>query len=268
MKASIVCLLFAISTNTSMGQSWALLKKVEHANIDHIEFDQLGNIYIADFHGTVSKYDAMGNLILEYAPVQFAKIHDMSAGTQLKVYLFYDNLQELVILDRYLSSPVKYRLTDYDVGYVEEITLNIQPSIWVLDVSNFSLKLIDLSNNRVLEKKTLARILDEQQADIQSFHTHQNRLYLIDKITGIQVFDNIGNHLYGLPVLGLSDVGFTKDYLYYAQDGFIKFIHLYKTLNKTIALPVVSTGKIRFSGNRLLVSTDNGFDIYKYLSAE
>ncbi|SMD33197.1 hypothetical protein SAMN04488029_1553 [Reichenbachiella faecimaris] len=251
-----------------VAQPWELVKKVSHHNIDLCTLDQAGNIYATNFQGTVSKYSNEGNLILEYSPLQVASIHEITTSSQLKVTLFYKDLQELVILSRYLSSPITYRLSDFNLGYVEDVAPNFQQTLWVLDISDFSIKLIDPGTNRLLERKSLAQVLDQHQTEILSFHAHQNRMYIIDKSSGVLVFDNIGNYLFKLLSEAPLSVGFDKDYMYYEKDGFLNLIHLYEGENVKRNLGDIKFSKMVYSNDRLIAITPHGFNIYKYLSQQ
>lgn len=268
MKANLVFLLLMGLPFLLFAQSWQKVKSVHHSGLDNIAIDYLGNIYMTDERGNVVKYDQNGKLLLEYTPVQVAKVHELTLTSQFKVILFYDDLQELVILDRYLSTPARYRLSDFELGFIEHVTQNIQQALWVLDISDFSIKLIDVREKRMLEQKSLAQVLDQNMAEILSFRAHQNRMYLIDRHSGVQVFDNIGNYLSKLIESGSEEMGFDKDYFYYRAGKSLKFVHLYQEESKTVELPPVDFLKLHYSNGRLVLITPQGFEIYKYLSGD
>ncbi|MEP2024680.1 MAG: hypothetical protein ABJH98_14790 [Reichenbachiella sp.] len=267
MKVFITCVLLNLPV-VLFAQSWELVKNVSHAGIDKCSIDQMGNVYMVNQQGTVSKYTADGKLMLEYAPIQVANIHEITANSQLKVTLFYKDLQEFVLLNRYLSSPITYRLSDFNLGYIEEVAPNFQQTLWVLDISDFSIKLLDPSRNQLLEQKSLAQVLDQNQAEIQSFHAHQNRMYIVEKSLGVLVFDNIGNYLFKLTSEAPDDVGFDKDYMYYEKEGSLMLVHLYDGENLTRSIDNIQFTKMVYSNSRLIAITPQGFNIYQYLSQQ
>lgn len=265
-RIAITCMLFF--PMLMHGQSWELITSVKHRGIDVCALDQAGNIYVADQQGTVSKYSKDGKLAVEYAPQQLASIHELTATSQLKVTLFYKDLQEFVILNRYLSSPITYRLPDFNLGYIEDVAPNFQQTLWVLDISDFALKLIDPSADRLLEIKSLAQVLDQNVADVISFHSHQNRMYLIDRSSGVHVFDNIGNYLFKLMDIAPEEAGFDKDQMYYEMNGDLHFVHLYNGESQKRTLGDFNYSKIANSNGRLVAITPKGFNIYQYLSGQ
>ncbi|MEP3386611.1 MAG: hypothetical protein ABJO02_00400 [Reichenbachiella sp.] len=252
----------------SFGQHWQLVKQVEFGEVDKFTLDQVGNIYVANLQGEVAKYSPVGELMVEYAPTQVAGIHEITASTQFKVSLFYKDLQEFVVLNRYLSSPIRYRLPDFRLGYVEEVAPNFQQALWALDISDFALKLVDFRENRLLEQKSLAQVLDRNLADIVSFHSHQNRMYVIDKSSGIHVFDNIGNYMFKLMEKTPSSTRFNKDYLYYRKDGYLNLIHLYEGEDLKLSVQELDFTRLAYGNDRLVAITPKGFNIYKYLSGQ
>lgn len=268
MRTKLLILLMACMATGLYGQGWKLISEVQHPNLDQFFTDQLGNIYVTDRAGVLTKYTPEGKRLLEYAPVRVASVQQIAVGTQLKVMLFYQNLQEFLILDRYLSFPVDYRLNDFNMGFVEHLAPINPQQIWLLDISDFSIKLLDLRENRLIERKSLAKVLSQESIDIHSFHAHQNRLYLVDQMSGIQVFDNIGNYLFKLADTGLPVIGFDKDYLYYEEDGKLVFVHLYDEKDHSLELPQKKVEKIRYTNGYLTLVTGKGFNIYKYLSPE
>lgn len=268
MTRRLIIWLLILLPYHSFGQHWQLMKQVEFGEVDKFALDQVGNIYVTNLHGEVAKYSPDGKLMVEYAPTQVAGIHEITASTQFKVSLFYEDLQEFVVLNRYLSNPIRYRLPDFRLGYVEEVAPNFQQALWVLDISDFALKLVDFRENRLLEQKSLAQVLDRNLADIVSFHSHQNRMYVIDKPSGIHVFDNIGNYLFKLLEEVPSSAGFYKDYMYFQAEGFLNLIHLYDGDNLRLPIQGLNANEVAYANDRLVSITPQGFNIYKYLSGQ
>ena len=259
---------FMLASFISMSQDWQLIKQVKVGPVDQLALDQIGNIYVSNLQGEVSKYSPEGNFMVEYAPTQVAGVHEITASTQFKVSLFYKDLQEIVVLNRFLSNPITYRLTDFNLGYVEEVAPNFQQTLWVLDISDFALKLVDFRENRLLEQKSLAQVLDQNLANILFFHSHQNRMYVIDESSGIHVFDNIGNYLFKLMEDAPSSVGFHKDYMYFQSEGFLNLIHLYDGDNLRLEIHGLNAKEVAYANDRLVSITPQGFNIYKYLSSQ
>jgi hypothetical protein len=257
--------LFLVS-NVLWGQEWKLQKEASCPGIDQYIIDNQGNLLVALNNGELRKYNRQGEFLLRYSPVQQSKIHEINSVTQFKTVLFYKDLQEYVLLNRYLGAPITYILGTNGVGYVEDIGLNLQQNVWLIDMSDFSLKLIDATRGDVIERKSLAKVLDQNEVEITYFHSHQNRLYLVDRNKSILIFDTIGNFLTQWDFDKIDNVGFFMDNLYYRSGSDLVIRPLYGGEERVIPLPSVDYKKIAFSGERLIGFSEEGFHIYHYLS--
>lgn len=248
----------------SAQSQWQEINKQSLVGIVKFDQDQIGNIYTATAGGDVNKYTAMGELLFQYSPTRTGLVHHVDATTQLRVLVFYEDLQEYVLLDRYLRSPVTYRLQDFGIGYISDIALNLQQNVWVVDQSDFTLKLLDPSRNMILEKVSLAKLLNQESAEIVTLRVHQNHLYLYDENKGLLVFDSIGNYQGALEVQGIPK--FIKDELYYEKDDKLIIQNIYSEETRQFKLPINCREKNLYNLDRLVHISNQGFVIYKYLS--
>ncbi|MFY0625196.1 MAG: hypothetical protein JXR07_02795 [Reichenbachiella sp.] len=261
----LLVFLFSFSTIDSFGQ-WTIVNEVFLKNIDQYDQDQLGNIYLSTENGDIKKYNDKGSLLAEYSSSASSKVHQLAAISQLKVLVFYENLQEYVILDRYLRSPARYSIQEFEIGFVSEIAANFQQNVWVVDRSDFTLKMLDVNRNMIVEKKSLARILNQNEAEISSLIIHQNRLYLTDAHNKVYIFDSIGNFEMSIVPVNNGNFQFYQDYTYYVNQDDLILKNLYNESETSVELPLQKMEKILFNDQRLVHFTSNGFVIYKYLS--
>ena len=96
---------------------------------------------------------------------------------------------------------------------------------------------------------------------------YQNNLYLVDRTTGIFVFDNLGNYKKKLPFVGLSMVGFRGDELYYFSEGALHFFHLYNLTERIVPLPLgvdaAGVRQVLVGEERAYVFTAAGVAVYE-----
>ncbi|UXP32897.1 hypothetical protein N6H18_02865 [Reichenbachiella agarivorans] len=247
---------------------YKVVRTVEWKDLDQLELDGKGAIYVTKQNGNLAKFTSTGDLLLEYSPTINDQVHQLVVNNQFKVYLFYQDFQRAVILNRYLSDPVQYSFADYGLGFVSDIAPDLQQNIWVLDISEFSLKLFDPRRNLVVETKSMSKVLKQKSNNVQRLINHQNRTYWIDQSAGVFVFDNLGNYLFKLDVLPGFDYGFYKDEIYSLQGDKIVFVNLYTGIERVRNVPEGLSGKIRVHEDRLYLIQPNGFQIYQYLSPE
>lgn len=267
-KTILLLTLFLAASLSCFAQNWHLFRKVDLSGIDQYSVDQQGNIYISNLSGDILKYDKNGKQMQEYSPETQGRCSQIDAISSLKVLVFYEEYQEYLMLDRYLSNAVRYRLANIDFGYISHVSLTMLQSVWMVDASDFSLKLWNTLSSTLEENKSLAKVLTEGEADISGLYTYQNRTYLIDRRSGIYVFDIIGNFMRFIEVKGLSNINFMNDKLYYKLGSDIHLLSLYEDDSVKINLPKGTGDKILYSGGLLYHFTESELEIYSYLSAD
>ncbi len=129
------------------------------------------------------------------------------------------------------------RLADFFDGTVRAATLAPDNRIWLLDESNLVLREFDPNTLRLVKNTPLDLIIGRTRPDFRFLRHYQNNIYLVDRVTGIYVFDNLGNYKKKIPFVGLNAVGFRGDELYYFDGGAIHFFHLYNLTERRMALP-------------------------------
>lgn len=202
-----------------------------------VAIDRLNNIYLADRRNNLHKFDDTGKLVATYSPPATGHIALIDAWSASKILLFYDDQQKAVFLDRFLTPIGTIRLSDYVDGLIKAASFSSDNKLWAFNESNFSLHKIDLSFPETSRTVPLDLLLNKQQYDIRFIREYQNKVYLLDKASGIYVFDNMGNYQKKLPFSDLFYIGFRGDELYYLAEGKLHFFHLYTLKERTLDLP-------------------------------
>jgi hypothetical protein len=88
-----------------------------------------------------------------------------------------------------------------------------------------------------VQNTPLDLLIGRSRPDFRFLRQYQNNLYLVDRTTGIFVFDNLGNYRKKLPFPGLDFVTFRGDELVYLGGNQLHFFHLYNLTERTQPLP-------------------------------
>ncbi len=225
----------ACLAQTSLNPSDPVADKVLFTGI--VSQDRLHNIYLTDQQNNLHKYDTNGKLMVSFSPPTTGRIAMLEAWNPAKILIFYDDQQKIIFLDRFLTLTSTINLRDYVDGLVKTATFSSDNKIWAFNESNFSLYKIDLQFPEATRTVPLDLVFPKQSYDIRFLREYQNNLYLLDKLSGVYVFDNLGNYQKRLPFTGLSYIGFRGDELYYLQNGKVHFFNLYTLQEKTMDLP-------------------------------
>ena len=226
--------------------AWKLLRLIKLPNPGAASLDRRGTLCVADADNNLRQFGPEGLPLNTYAPAQPGHVAQVEAWNVTTTLLFNDDRQQLVLLDRFLVPISEVRLADYFDGTVRVATLAPDNRVWLLDESNLVLREFDPNTLRVVQSTPLDLIIGHSRPDFRFIRQYQNNTYLVDRSTGVYVFDNLGNYRKKLPFPGLSTVGFRGDELYFLEAGALHFFHLYNLTERRVALPAgVDPGAVR-----------------------
>ncbi|MHC2993772.1 hypothetical protein OB13_20130 [Pontibacter sp. HJ8] len=231
-----------------------------------ISVDQNGSVYLMGPKRNLYKLDSLGQPLQAFSPPSRGRITAVEAWNPMKLLLFYEDRQELVLLDRFMSPIGTTRLSDLNyTGNVRAATLTPDDSFWLFNESDFTLSKIDLRYQKAVVETPLDLILDKARFDVRFVREYQNLVYLLDYNAGIYVFDNLGNYKKKLPFTGLAYMGFSGHELYFVKDNQLHFFDLYELKGRTLNLPA---GKAYVSAlvssNFLYLFTKDQADAYTW----
>lgn len=225
---------------------WKFVRLIKLPNPGAASLDRRGALYVADADNNLRQYGPEGLLLNTYAPTQPGHVAQVEAWNMTSTFVFNDDRQQVVLLDRFLSLISEVRLADYVDGTVRVATLAPDNRIWLLDESNLVLREFDPATLRLVQNTPLDLIIGRSRPDFRFLRQYQNNTYLVDRSTGVYVFDNLGNYKKKLPFAGLNMVGFRGDEMYYLEAGAVHFFHLYNLTERRVALPAdVVPGAVR-----------------------
>ena len=226
--------------------AWKLLRLIKLPNPGVASLDRRGALYVADADNNLRQYGPEGLPLNTYAPAQPGHVAQVEAWNVTSTLVFNDDRQQLVLLDRFLALISEVRLGDVLDGTVRVATLAPDNFIWLLDESTLTLREFDPNTLRPVQSTPLDLLIGRSRPDFRFIRQYQNEIYLVDRSTGVYVFDNLGNYKKKLPFPGLSTVGFRGDELYFLEAGAIRFFHLYTQVERRVALPAdVAAGAVR-----------------------
>lgn len=226
--------------------------------------DRNGQLYVLDPMRNLLRLDSLGRPLDTFSPSTRGRITNIDAWNPMKILLFYEDRQSLLLLDRFLRPITSTGLRDinYD-GIARVATLSSDDSFWLFDETNLTLTKLDLRLRKATVETPLNLILDRERFDVRQLREYQNMLYLLDYNNGIYVFDNLGNYKKSIPFKGLAYVGFRGNELYFVQDGQLIFYDLYSSEKQSIALPEKTQYVTVLVGDsQLYLFTKDKADIY------
>ncbi|GAB2960950.1 hypothetical protein GCM10027048_31130 [Hymenobacter coalescens] len=242
----------------------ALVRTVRLAQPGPASLDRRGNLYVTDAQNNLRQFGPDGQPLATYSPPLVGHTGLVEAWNTTKILVYYDDRQELLLLDRFLAPIGATRLNEVvDNGLIRTATLAPDDNLWLLNESNLTLLQYNSAQRRVTMTTPLDVLLGRTKPDFRFLREYQNNLYLVDRTSGVWVFDNLGNFRKRLPLPGLSWIGFRGDELYYVKDGLLHFYHLYALQERTVLLPVADAAQVLVGEQYLYALTATGIAVYQ-----
>jgi hypothetical protein len=257
----------AANAATPAAGTWTLVKTLVLPNTGAASLDRRGTLYLADQDNNLRQLARDGQPLNTYSPAQPGHVAVVEAWNQNSLLVFYDDRQQVLLLDRFLAPLSEIRLADYIDGTVRTATLAPDGLLWVLDESALTLREFDPQALRVVQNTPLDLIIGRSRPDFRFMRHYQNNVYLVDHTSGIFVFDNLGNYRKKLPFTGLDFVTFRGDELVYLSGGQLHFFHLYNLTERTQPLPAsldaTTVRQVLLGDQQAYFVTTKGVSIYQ-----
>lgn len=189
---TILFLFIATIGRSQVNDSAFSLVKTYKGDITGVALDNLDNLYILSSTGQVKKFGAKGDSVGVFNGIRnFGKLYSIDVTNPLKPLLFYKDLSNIVVLDRFLANRASINLRQFNILQPTAIGLSYDNNIWVFDQFDYKLKKIDEAGT-ILSQTDDFRMLFNQSFAPQKIINQDGFVYLADSSKGILVFDNYG----------------------------------------------------------------------------
>lgn len=243
-------------------EGWTLIRTIKLATTGVASLDRRGTLYVVDRQNNIVQLGAEGQALNTYSPALPGHIAQLEAWNTTKILAFYDDRQQLLLLDRFLAPLTQVRTADFLDGTVRAATIAPDERLWLFDESNIALEQFDLNQQRPTITTPMDLLVGRSKPDFRFLRQYQNNVYLVDRVGGILVFDNLGNYRKKLPFTGLNYVGFLGDELYYVADTTLHFFHLYNFTDRVLPLPTSPVQQVLVSDQYVYVLLPQEIRVY------
>ncbi|UII29003.1 hypothetical protein LVD15_11410 [Fulvivirga maritima] len=263
MKSRWLVLLLLFISSKSISQSYTLTNTISINKPEAVSIDKPGNIYIADNNGDVKKYLTDGKLDASFSAQSQGQIDLIEAWNPLKIFLFYEDLQQYTFLDRFLTTPQNFSLNELS-DFNSLATLSYDNNLWLIDLVDFSLKKYDLNIRQFTLSTPFDLLLNPDDYEITFIKEYQNLVFFSDIHSGIYVFDNLGNYLRKIQGENINYFNFSDNEVYFLDaNGKVKFIDIYSLEERELNLKPTSAKYVLISESQLYFINEDNFEIYR-----
>ena len=215
-------------------------------NLQDVSLDSDGQLYLVSSNGELFKFNGKGDSLFLFSPSKNAPITLVDASMGLKIFVFYRDFQEYLLLDRFLRPSPRYSFNQDQIGFANLATISTDQSLWILDPVDFSLKKYETKSNQVEISSPLNRMIPIKDYEISFIKEYQNKLFIIDNVRGVYVFDNMGNYQKVIPQKGIRKPGFLGNSIYFFDKGQIIMINFHTGAKHLVPIPVLPATTAEF----------------------
>ncbi len=239
-------------------QEWEPFKEIKlRKSPTAYTVDFQGNFYLGFIDGSLIKYDVRSAKQENFSLPNTSSISLIDVQNNLKPFIFYFDIQQIIILDRFSTVPKLYPLSEFNVQIVAMTCPAPDGDFWVVENNPLRLKKIN-----PLRKNALLEVQVSLGDSIQKMQAYQNLLIICDE-NGIHAFDQFGSFLYKVVQKGLTNFQFDNGYLLaFTKDSYLKIDPFKGQLISDNALPRINQGAF-FIHNKLGTIKKDVVTIYK-----
>lgn len=266
MKLSLTILLCFLANSLLLSQT---LEKTYSFDLGYsptaASIDRQGYLYFSNNQGAIDKLDKKGNQIYHYSPQKQGAPTLIDAWQGLRTFVYYQNFQEYILLDRFLNASERYSINSNQISdFSGLVTLANDNNLWILNNQELSLKKIDINNRELLIDNQLNLSLDIEAWNIKFIRSYQNYLFIGDAKEGIFVFDNLGNYSEKITGQGIDFFTFAGDDIVFLSDQKLQMIHLYNKTKREISLPDLPYQFVLMENNQIFLVHNQTVDVFNF----
>ena len=241
-------------------------KQQLNSPVELCNVDRLGNLYLSDEKGNLLKIDQAGQHLAQFASLKYGKISMLESWTSLRIFLFYEDIQQYLFLDRFLNQSEFMHFPPGLFGLIALASPSSDNQLWLYDSAPFNLIKFDINFGSITLTQSLNQIVDTSNLNPYMLLEYQNRVYLGDSDLGILVFDNLGNYIHTLSKTGSERCFPYREELYFLRNNQLNFISIYDQDRRVMDLPDTQSQYLhaQLTENSLVVITAEHLFIYRY----
>ena len=247
--------------------SIAICVNAQWSKIGEFELDQVpaaiagdfnGHLYLGYDNGSLVKLNAEGKELINYSLPNLSSISLIEPQFQLKTFLYYYDIQQITILDRFNAVPKTYAIRDFDLGIVNMSCPAPDGTFWFVENNPTFLKRIE-PNQRILILETQP----ELGMDIRMMRSFQNILMIVDE-RGLHILDQFGSNLHYYEGDDIQYISLSENSIYFeSADKVIKMNPFSGEVISEIACPIKQVKTMVYADGKFLFLVNNKLISYR-----
>lgn len=195
MKKTLIGILALFSLNTFSQIELDLVQKLNlKHDCDNFGVDQFGNIYLIK-GDELLKLDSKGKELYAFSDPLYGNITSVDALNAMNPLVFYDDVNQLRILDNRLNDVLSFDLLE--AGFIDPtlVAYSDQENIWFYDQILDRLARFEPTQNKITDQSLVIAQINNKQIRPIALLSSFNRVLLVIPNVGIMVFDPQGSYV-------------------------------------------------------------------------
>jgi len=213
----LLCVFLSCKTSspTSLKAQSNLLS--EQKDIRYFTLDKLNQVYTISEDGELNKYNSTDEKLYSYTNRTLGELTLIDVSNPLKIVLFYEHFQTVILLDNTLSFTGQYDLQELGFNDVHSVGLSNDNNLWIFDGTEVKLKKISENGLVLIRSALLSSYLNEE---LPHRIVEINNYLVLEFENGILLFDNYGQYIKTRLISSISNIQFLKEqFLYFDGKG-------------------------------------------------
>jgi hypothetical protein len=244
-------------------QNYAVISSLR-LNVKIMHTDNLGNLYVVTNSNQLYKYSRNGKLLSTLNYNYIGNITQLDASNPMEIYLFYKELNKVVFLDNNLAFRGEINLNKANIIQASAIARSYDNNIWVFDLGDLQLKKVNKTSEVEQESGNIRQYITGS-ATVNYMFDNNDRVFVVDSVNGILLFDVFASYIKTIPVKGVSEVKVLEKYLFYYGNGKLNRYNWQTPQSQSFSLPdTLALVKLSIEKERLYLQKPDSIYIYSY----
>jgi hypothetical protein len=255
LSVSFVLLLLSLLLKpAASAQTITKIKEFKAKGVQSLTVDRLGNFFLIFKSGAIKKYDPDGKLL---ASLKGGKVIPtlVEPWYHPSIFVFDRPKQEWIVFDHDLKNP-QITPVDPSVAIAPYLVCPTNDNkLLVFDKADNSVKKVSRFTNESLFEFTIDTTKLGKAPDFIFIREYQNMIFLLDRNSGIWVYNNIGRQVNFIQATDLTGFGFYGEEIFFFKDGGLTLFDLYT--EKTRQIPLEKAYRQSYITDERVISIDN-----------
>jgi hypothetical protein len=254
----MMILLLSLKVNA---QEYQFIAKIDTA-AKIVNLDNLGNLFVVTPKNEVLKFNPQGKFLWNYTNKTFGEVSQIDVTDPLRVILYYEGYQQIVVLNNNLSELCKFTFNQNPNQQITLVASANNNGFWVYDQLNRELRKL---TNYFIDDLKSGNIYQRNGFDMQAnfMLTDDQYIYINDAKEGVRIFDRFGNFFKTAVVYPKNNFEVNDNEIYFMKDSALMKYNINTYQLSKIDLPIKESfidATLRFS--RLVILREKDITLW------